>query len=103
MARRGLFDECKFTDLARNHHIRPMLSCVVDELGKCHNGDVGVRSLGNGLMGDPGVGDEEEPGLPEGSLDLIGEGARAEAASNGGAADVSVENTEFTAFKHLII
>ena len=25
MARRGLFDECKFTDLARNHHIRPML------------------------------------------------------------------------------
>ena len=98
MARRGLFDECKFTDLARNHHIRPMLSCVVDELGKCHNGDVGVRSLGNGLMGDPGVGDEEEPGLPEGSLDLIGEGAR---ASDGGAADVSVANTEFTAFKQL--
>ena len=30
----------------------------------------------------PGVGDEEEPWLPEGSLDLIGEGARGEAASS---------------------
>ena len=46
----------------------------------------------------PGVKDEEEPWLPEGSLDLIGEGAR---ASDGGAADVSVANTEFTAFKQL--
>ena len=36
----------------------------------------------------PGVGDEEEPGLPEGSLDLIGEGSRGEAASDGRAADV---------------
>ena len=43
----------------------------------------------------PGVLDEEEPWLPEGSLDPIGESAR---ASDGGAADVSVANT---AFKHL--
>ena len=25
MARRGWFDECKLTNLARNHHIRPLL------------------------------------------------------------------------------
>ena len=36
----------------------------------------------------PGVGDEEKPGLPEGSLDLIGESSRGEAASDGRAADV---------------
>ena len=65
-----------------------MLSCVVDELGKCHNGDVGVRSLGNGLMGDPGVGDEEEPGLPEGGLRLVGEGAGGEPARDRRVADV---------------
>ena len=40
----------------------------------------------------PGVGDEEEPGLPEGSLDLIGEGSRGEAASDGRAADVPGKN-----------
>ena len=68
------------------------------DIGECNNGDVGVGSLGDGLMVAPGVGDEEEPWLPEGSLDLIGEGAR---ASDGGAADVSVANTEFTAFKQL--
>lgn len=67
------------------------------DIGERHNRDVGIGSLGDGLMVAPGVGDEE-PGLPEGSLDLIGEGARGEAASDGGAADVSVANT---AFKHL--
>ena len=36
----------------------------------------------------PGVGDEEQPGLPEGGLDLVGEGAGGEAAGDGGAADV---------------
>ena len=40
----------------------------------------------------PGVGDEEESGLPEGSLDLIGEGSRGEAASDGRAADVPGKN-----------
>ena len=32
----------------------------------------------------PGVGDEEKPGLPEGSLDLVSEGTRGEATSNRG-------------------
>lgn len=37
-------------------------------------------------MVSPGVGDNQEAGLPEGSLDLIGEGARSEAAGKGGSA-----------------
>ena len=48
----------------------------------------------------PGVGDEEEPWLPEGSLDPIGESAR---ASDGGAADVSVANFISTDAFHSII
>merc|ERR1719187_1248648 len=36
----------------------------------------------------PGVGDEEKPGLPEGSLDLVSEGSGGEAAGDGRAADV---------------
>ena len=36
----------------------------------------------------PGVTDEKQPRFPEGSLDLVGEGARGEAASNGGAPHV---------------
>ena len=60
------------------------------DVGERHNGDVGVGSLGDGLMVAPGVGDEEEPGLPERSLDLVSERSRGEAASDGGAADVPV-------------
>ena len=60
------------------------------DVGERHDGDVGVGSLGDGLMVAPGVGDEEEPGLPEGSLDLVSERSRGEAASDGGAADVPV-------------
>merc|ERR1719167_1160881 len=66
----------------------------VDELGgrvhvaERHDGDVGVGSLSDGLMVAPGVGDEKEPGLPEGSLDLVSEGSGGEAASDGGAANV---------------
>ena len=37
----------------------------------------------------PGVTDEKQPRFPEGSLDLVGEGARGEAASNGGTPHVS--------------
>ena len=40
----------------------------------------------------PGVGDEEKPGLPEGSLDLVSEGSGGEAASDGRAANVPERN-----------
>ena len=40
---------------------------------------------------EPGVGDEQEAGLPEGRLDLVSEGAGGEATGNGAAADVPVE------------
>ena len=40
------------------------------------------------LLLKPGVGDEEKPGLPEGSLDLVSEGSGGEAAGDGRAADV---------------
>ena len=46
----------------------------------------------------PGIGDEKEPWLPEGSLDLISEGARGEAAGDGGAANVSVTKTSIKTF-----
>ena len=60
------------------------------DVGECHNGDVGIGSLSDGLVVAPGVGDEEQPWLPEGSLDLVSEGARGEAASDGRAANVPV-------------
>merc|ERR1719268_699957 len=44
----------------------------------------------------PGVGDEEKPGLPEGSLDLVSEGSGGEAASNGRAANVPGELEDST-------
>ena len=50
----------------------------------------------------PGVGDEEEPGLPERSLDLVSEGAGSEAASDGGAADVPGNKT-FTTLKQTVV
>ena len=59
------------------------------DVGERHDGDVSVGSLGDRLMVAPGIGDEKEPWLPEGSLDLISEGARGEAAGDGGAANVS--------------
>ena len=37
----------------------------------------------------PWVTDEEQPGFPEGSLNLVGEGSRGEAASNGGTSHIS--------------
>ena len=40
------------------------------------------------LLLKPGVGDEEKPGLPEGSLDLVSEGSGGEAAGDGRAANV---------------
>ena len=36
----------------------------------------------------PWVTDEEQPWLPEGGLDLVGEGARGEAASNRGTSHI---------------
>ena len=68
------------------------------DIGERNNGDVGVGSLGDRLMVTPRIGDEKEPWLPEGSLDLISEGARGEAAGDGGAANVSVAKQQL---KHL--
>merc|ERR1719391_1152591 len=58
-------------------------------VGKGDDGDVGVAGLSDRLVVGPGVGDKEQPGLLEGGLDLIGEGARGEAAGNGSGPDVS--------------
>ena len=44
------------------------------------------------LLLKPGVGDEEKPGLPEGSLDLVSEGSGGEAARYGRAANVPERN-----------
>ena len=52
------------------------------------DGDVGVTSLGDGLVVGPRVGDDQEAGLAEGGLDLISEGAGSEATSDGAAACV---------------
>ena len=41
------------------------------------------------LLIDPGVGDDEKPGLPEGSLDLIGECSGGEPTGDGGGAGVT--------------
>ena len=52
----------------------------VDELGgrvdvaETDDGDVCVRALSHRLVVGPGVGDDQETGLAESSLDLIGEG-----------------------------
>merc|ERR1719187_1083264 len=47
-------------------------------------GDVDVGRLGQGLVVGTRVGDDQEAGLPERRLDLIGEGAGGEAAVEGG-------------------
>ena len=66
----------------------------IDELGGRINvaegddGDVSVTSLSDGLVVSPGVGDNQEAGLAESSLDLISECAGGEAASDGAAAGV---------------
>ena len=66
----------------------------VDELGGGVNvaerddGDVGVASLGDGLMVGPGVGDDQQTRLAEGGLDLIGEGSWSETSGHGAAANV---------------
>ena len=66
----------------------------VDELGgrvnvaERNDGDVGVASLGDGLMVGPGVGDDQQTRLAEGGLDLISEGSWSETSGNGAAANV---------------
>ena len=47
-------------------------------------GDVDVGGLRQGLMVGTGVSHDQETGLPEGRLDLIGECSRGEAAVEGG-------------------
>ena len=67
----------------------------VDELGGGVNvaegddGDVGVASLGDGLVVGPGVGDDQETRLAEGGLDLISEGSGSETSGNRAAANIS--------------
>merc|ERR1719270_2194177 len=53
-----------------------------------NDGDVGVASLGDGLVVGPGVGDDQETRLAEGGLDLISEGSGSETSSNGAAANI---------------
>ena len=66
----------------------------VDELGGRVNvaegddGDVGVAALGDGLVVGPGVADDQQTRLAEGSLDLVGEGSGSEPSSHGRAVDV---------------
>ena len=66
----------------------------IDELGgrvdiaESNDGDVGVASLGDGLVVGPGIGDDQEAGLAEGGLDLVSEGAGSEATSDGAAVGV---------------
>ena len=66
----------------------------IDELGgrvdiaESNDGDVGVASLGDGLVVGPGVADHQETGLAESGLDLIGEGSRSEPAGHRGTVDV---------------
>ena len=80
----------------------------VDKLGggvnvaEGNDGDVGVASLGDGLVVGPGIGDDQEAGLAEGGLDLVSEGAGSEAASDGGAADVPGNKT-FTTLKQTVV
>lgn len=49
-------------------------------------GDVDVRGLSQRLVVGTGVCDDQEAGLPEGCLDLIGEGTGGESAGEGGGA-----------------
>ena len=66
----------------------------VDELGGGVNvaegddGDVGVAALSDGLVVRPGVADDQQAGLTEGGLDLVGEGSRGEPASHVGTVGV---------------
>ena len=70
----------------------------VDELGgrvdvaEGDDRDVGVAPLSQGLMVRPGVADDQQARLTEGSLDLVGEGSRGEPASHVGAVDVPAVN-----------
>ena len=43
-------------------------------VAESNHGDVGVRAFGDGLMIGSGVSNDQETGLAEGCLDLIGEG-----------------------------
>ena len=69
----------------------------IDELGgrvdiaEGDDGDVSVASLGDGLMVSPGVRDNQQTGLAEGGLDLIGEGSGSEPSGHGGAVDIPRE------------
>ncbi|KAF3846841.1 hypothetical protein F7725_003919 [Dissostichus mawsoni] len=60
-------------------------------------GDVDVGSLSQWLMVGTGVCDEQEAGLPESSLDLIGEGTGGEAPVEGGGAVFLEEMTHTSA------
>ena len=66
----------------------------IDELGgrvdvaEGDHGDVGVASLGDGLVVSPGVRHHQEAGLAERGLDLISEGAGGEATGDGTAAGI---------------
>ena len=75
---------CHYLVVAWNGDIHISEGCVGVAQG--NGGDVDVGRLSQGLMVSTGVGDDQKAGLPEGSLNLIGEGTRGEAAGKGGRA-----------------
>lgn len=64
----------------RNIHITQGRVCVAQSNG----GDVDIGSLSQWLMVSTRIGHNQEAGLPESSLDLIGESTRGEATVEGG-------------------
>ena len=57
--------------VARDGHVNVLGGRV--HVGKGNHGDVSVTSLSDGLMVGPGVSDQDQAGLAESGLDLIGE------------------------------
>lgn len=60
-------------------HVAQRRVCVAQSNG----GQVNIRGFCEGLVVSPGIGNHQKPWLPERGLDLVSEGSRSEAASDG--------------------